>query len=293
MHNQGFRLSARRHGGPAAIFGGQRLTPILAFALVLAFGAFDAEAAQIKKVYRGIANYDLSEPFQTIPIGGVVDPAKTIVLVSNTQSADSAYDRSGFFIGQLAGDNSISVERGGADGSTSTASVVSVAWQVIEFADGVRVQSGISGMDKGELSRTITLPALSPALDLTKTIPIVTVKASQGANNTVRYARTHQFFLEPTLAQGASTTLTLDRLEANTTSGDKPISIVWQVIEFQTDSTVYTGTVCLPVPGTATATQSGTNDGLDSDGATADCGTNSGLLSPVLSNSGANALLST
>jgi|GEM_PF-6435199 len=250
-----------------------------------------AEAVQVRKVYRGIANYDLSEPFQTVPIGGVVDPAQTIVLVSNIQSSDTAYDRSGFFIAQLAGDNAISIERGGADGTATAANTTSVAWQVIEFADGVRVQSGISGMDKGELSKTITLPALSPALDIAKSIPIVTFKAAQGVNNTVRYARTHEFFTEPTLAGGATTTLTLTRLEANSTSGDKPIAIVWQVIEFQTDSKVYTGTVCLPVPGVAGGTQSGTNNGLDPDGATANCSTNSGAFSPALSNSGGNALL--
>ncbi|MBI4430479.1 MAG: hypothetical protein HY587_02060, partial [Candidatus Omnitrophica bacterium] len=291
------RLRDRRPCGTPRSDGRPWRATLLGLAAIISFSCIfnsfipNAEAVQVKKVYRGIATFELGETLQAVPLGGTVDPAKTLVLASNTQSADTSYDRSGFFVAQLSGNDTIQIERGGADGSASTASTASVAWQAIEFADGARVQSGISSMDKGQLSKSITLPPLSPALDVSKSIPFVTFRPTQGTNNTTRWARTHEFFLEPVLSGGASTTLTFNRLEANASAADKAIPLVWQVVEFSTDANVHTGTVCLRVPTVAVGPQSITNDGIDPDGATTNCGTNSGAFSPVLSNGGNNALL--
>ncbi len=245
-----------------------------------------AQAAQIKKVYRGIATFDAAETLQAVPIGGSVDPTKTVVLVTNTQSTNTAYDRSLFFVAQLAGNDTIQIERGGADG-TNTASA---AWQVIEFAEGVRVQAGISAVDKGSLSKDITVPPLSPAMDITKTVPIIMVRTPMGTNNAGRYQRTHQLFLQPSLAtDGTSVTMTLTRLEANSTTGDKAVAVAWQLVEFTTDATVRAGDVCMRVPASA-GSQTVTNDGLDPDGGTTNCGTNSSAFSPAL-NSSSTAML--
>jgi hypothetical protein len=256
------------------------------FILFSVFACSQAEAVQIKKVHRGVANLDAGDSLASVAIGTTVEPTKTLVLVTaapTNTTANNTGERNFFVVAQLSGNDSIQIERGGGDVA------ISVAWQAIEFSEGVRVQTGISSLAKGELSKAITLPALSPALDVTKAVPIIMTRNINATGNAATsYQRTNEFFLKPTLTAGP--TLTLERLKASIASRDKAVPVVWQVAEFSTDATVYSGTVCFPVPGAAGA-QTATNDGLDSDGGTTNCGTNSSAFSPALSNSGANALL--
>jgi hypothetical protein len=257
--------------------------------LFIALNVFtpNAEAVQIKKVYRGIANFsDLDLP-KTEPIGGQVDPEKTLLLISAAaaNATNNSYgERNFFFTAELLGNDKIKIDRGASHVEAS------VAWQVIEFADGVRVQRGAASLDKGMLSKSITLPPLSPAVEIEKSVPIVTMNTLTGGNSATSFVRTHEFFVDAALSQSSgSTVLTLKRGKASATANDQTLNLAWQIVEFGYDARVYSGFVTMPVP-QLNGTQSVTNDGLDPDGSGA-LPPNAGAFNPPLANGGANALL--
>ena len=271
------------------IFGGSLSTVafLIIFFSVFNFSVPTAQAVQIKKIYRSFFNFRPGETSGLIALGNKVNPAKTIVLISSmaTNTTTSAHgERNFFFTAQLAGDDKVQIDRGAGDVNAS------IALQIIEFADGLQIQSGVTDVDPGVLTKTVTLPPISPALDLTRSVPIVTFRTTTGGTATTSYDRTNEFFLEPVLSQVAgNTTLTFKRLKASVTAMDKPITVAWQVVEFQTDAKVYSGMVSMPVP-LVNGVQSATNDGSDPD-STGPLLSNAQPFNPPLSDNGDNALL--
>ncbi len=251
--------------------------------LIWSFWGPLAEAVQIKRIQSGIANFDTDDVVQAINLTYPVDQSKSIILLSTeADSISQQRDQNWFFVAQFEDNNTIDIERGGG---TSGASV---SWQVIEFVDGVSVQRGISSLQPTDLNKTITIPmaldtsGCTPITFPCHAVPIVMTKGAFTSQN-----QTHQLYLLPSFIDNSNL-----RVERFAGTGTKATQIVWQVIEFLTDTTVYTGIVSLPVPGTAATNQTATNNGLDPDGG-GPLPVNSGPLSPGLSSGGANALLFT
>ncbi|MDD5466037.1 MAG: Ser-Thr-rich GPI-anchored membrane family protein, partial [Candidatus Omnitrophica bacterium] len=189
-----------------------------------------AEAAQIKRVQQGIANFDTDDTVQTATLGYAVDQSKSIILVKPTASVVSSNDQNWFFTGQFESNSVVAIDRAGGNAPAS------VLWQVIEFTDGVRVQRGISSMvSPSTLPQTKDIVLNITPIDTTKAVPIIQTRAAF-TNRT----QTEQFFLLPTFPD--ANTLRLERLDA---TGTKATQITWQVIEFLTDATVQTGTTTI------------------------------------------------
>ncbi|TBR20045.1 hypothetical protein EPO66_00330, partial [bacterium] len=191
-----------------------------------------AQAVQIKSIQRGVVNFDTWDISQSVNITPV-DMSKTIVLLQNTPG-NSTNDQNFFYTTQFESSSTIQINRAGA--ATSNASAA-VAWQVIEFTDGVRVQRGISSIGQGITQKKIILASDT---DFTKAIPIIQTQAP--FTNTTA---TQELFLLPSfITEAPDQKLQLDRYSATST---KTVQITWQVIEFLTDATVQTGTSSLPV----------------------------------------------
>ncbi|MBI4597904.1 MAG: hypothetical protein HY737_05840, partial [Candidatus Omnitrophica bacterium] len=248
-----------------------------------ALGLTDLEASQIKKVYRGKVVFDADDTVQTTSIGGTINQAKSIILLSSLVESVAA-DQNQFFTGQFEDNDTIAIDRAGGTVFSS------VGWQVVEFEDGVSVQRGISSMQSNQLTKTITMPTslsvtkpdgsnCSPSTYPCRAVPIINTRASFTTST-----QTNQLMLLPTFTDSSNMLLTRYRA-----SGTKAIQIVWQVIEFNYDATVQTGQIGFPVA-TDSANQTMTNSGADPDSG-GPLPTNSGALSPALTNSGASALL--
>ena len=204
-----------------------------------------ADAVQIKRIQRGIVNFDFDDVVQTANLTNSVDQSKSIIiLTASGDTSISTNDQNFFFTASFEDNDTISIDRGGGT------SYGSVLWQVIEFEDGVRIQRGISSMQPtggSNLIKNITLP-VNP-INTTTAVPIIQTRGAYATTN-----QTHEFVLLPTFSNAS--TLTLERKDV---TGTKAVQIVWQVVEFQTDATVQTGAVTMPRPGSNTTTQSVTS----------------------------------
>ena len=122
----------------------------------------NAEAVQIKKVYRGTVNFDTTDIVQSVDLGAAVDTTKSLILITNTAATNTA-DQNDFYTTQFEDPSTITINRNGTVYG-------GVSWEVIEFNDGVNVQRGISSMQAGVLTKTIDLPT---SITSSKAIPIV------------------------------------------------------------------------------------------------------------------------
>ena len=229
---------------------------LLAVWMALAAGLLwspTAEAVQIKRVQRGVANFDLDDVVQAIPLAYSVNQAKSVILLTQTGRSNVDRDQNYYFTAQFEDNDTIALDRAG--GTTSA----SVLWQVIEFEDGVSVQRGISSMPATGatyLVKSISIPTslstagCTPSTFPCHAVPIVQMRAAWSNNASLQ--QTHELHLLPTFTDAS--TLRLERKDA---TGTKAIQIVWQVIEFLTDATVQTGAVTLSNSGTPANDQTG------------------------------------
>ena len=174
------------------------------FFFVLGLIAPSADAAQIKRVQRGVAVFDSTDITNSIPLDYNVDMSKSVILISVANQGNSAnsgrYDQNLFFTAQFEDSGDLSIDRAGVTGAT-TQGYAGVHWEVIEFASGVTVQRGISSMQaKGSLSLIKPIDISTP-LNVTgcagsipcRAVPIITTRAAwTGA------AQTNEFRLLPT-----------------------------------------------------------------------------------------------
>ncbi len=119
----------------------------------------DAEAVQVKRVQRGIANFDTDDVAALASLTYSVDQTKSIILLNVSGDSVSNNDQNWFYTADFADNTSISIDRAGGNSPSS------VVWQVIEFADGVTIQRGITVVNGTNNSagkqKSITLAALS------------------------------------------------------------------------------------------------------------------------------------
>ncbi|MDD5477084.1 MAG: hypothetical protein PHG87_02590, partial [Candidatus Omnitrophica bacterium] len=209
------------------------LKTLVLFGFLFSFLCFisHAEAAQIKRVQSGVVNFDTWDISASVNITPV-DMSKTIILLQNTPG-NSTNDQNFFFTAQFESSSTIQINRAGAAVTNASAAV---AWQVIEFSDGVRVQRGISSIGQGIIQKKIILASDT---DFTKAVPIIQTQAPFTNTTT-----TQELFLLPSfITEAPDQKLQLDRYSATST---KTVQITWQIIEFLTDATVQTGTASLP-----------------------------------------------
>src|SRR3989338_5593890 len=204
---------------------------VCVFTLVLLTA--DAHAVQIKRIQRGLVNFDTDDVVQTATLTYAVDQSKSIILLTNTfDISGNTREQNTFFTGQFESNETIAIDRAGGN------SPAGVLWEVIEFEDGVRVQRGISSMQStgsANKIKNITLP--TTPIDTTKAVPIIQTRAAF-----TTLTQTHELFLLPTFPD--TNTLRLERKDA---TGNKAVQIVWQVIEFLYDATVQTGAVTINI----------------------------------------------
>ncbi|MBI4355439.1 MAG: hypothetical protein HY597_03170 [Candidatus Omnitrophica bacterium] len=202
----------------------------------------DASAVQVKAVYRGTMNFDADDIVLTATLPSAVDVSKSIVLVSiNMSVTNNARDQNPLFIASFEDGTTVSVTRGGAN-QTATAS-----WQVIEFADGVFVQRGMSSFTDTVKIKTITLGS---TFDTTKTFPILQVNGALTTATDTEVATFNATF-------PANNQITIARLRSASEAGiTKTVSVGYQVVSFLTDASVRTGTATIAYNQTAATVSS-------------------------------------
>ena len=218
--------------------------------LSLFFALPEASAVQIKKVQTGDVYFDTDDISQTVPIQAV-DQTKTLILVyPNVDYNTSNYIYNSLFTVQFEADNSIVLNRDGANTGAY------VRYYIIEFTDGVFVQRGISSFIYGNYNNTayrIKEVILPTSIDPEKSFAVV---------NT-RFNYTSSAYDEMTLVTGEifdEDTMILER--SSSYDANRTVNIVWQVVEFQTDAIVQSGNLTMPWNATS-ATVSLTDDPTD------------------------------
>ena len=141
--NEGKKNRKAEGGGrKAVLFGAAALT---CFSLFLGFSMPVAEAAQIKRVMRGTAQFDTTDVSQSVTLPYAVDLTKAIVLLTDSATTTTA-DQNFNFTAQFADAQTVNISRAGASNEASP------TWEVIEFADGATVQNGITTVSSSPFS---------------------------------------------------------------------------------------------------------------------------------------------
>ena len=182
-------------------------------------------SVQIKNVQTGEVYFDNDDISYSSTITAV-DQTKSIILLYNAMDADVNATQNVSFTANFEANNSVIIQR---DGATQAGTV---RYYVIEFADGVYVQRGMSSFAPG---------APSNSDYITKQVSLT--NAAEPANSFVliqsRTAVTVSGADDITTITGALTddhTLKLDRLSSN--NALKSVNMVWQVVEFHSISQV-------------------------------------------------------
>ena len=86
---------------------------ICVFTLLLL--TIDAHAVQIKRVQRGIVNFDTDDVVQTGQLSFSVDQSKSIILLTNTfDISGNTREQNTFFTGQFEDNDTVTIDRAGA-----------------------------------------------------------------------------------------------------------------------------------------------------------------------------------
>ncbi|MEK7308207.1 MAG: hypothetical protein AAB089_03965, partial [Nitrospirota bacterium] len=216
----------------------------------------------IKTVYRGTASFAVEEGARVVSIGGTVDISKSIILISTRATYNSPGES--LFAADFEDASNISIQRGLASDTTGTEATV--AWQVIEFNDGVNVIRGQTtfpaGTSETYQEKVITLPVSSTSI--TKTFPIITGRNETAfinlgtANGRAMAAQNDECWDVTVVLGGANNNvLTLRREDNYADQSSKikyvPLTVFYQVIEFATDVVVQSSTTTITA-GNASAT---------------------------------------
>jgi DNA-binding beta-propeller fold protein YncE len=198
------------------------------------FLPLDASAVQVKKIQRGNVYFDLDDTSIPVAIDSV-DQTKSIILLyvnadSITGSSDTSASENMLFSALFESNNSIVVERAGATyGAT-------VTYYVVEFADGVTVQRGISSFLYGSYNnpnyriKDVTLPQ---SLDnFQNAFAIVQTRSAMTVSTAEEMTEVSGQILD-------SNTFRLER--SSSADNNKSVNIVWQVVELKTDASLRTG----------------------------------------------------
>ncbi|MBU4479653.1 MAG: GPI anchored serine-threonine rich family protein, partial [Candidatus Omnitrophica bacterium] len=206
------------------------------------------EAVQIKKVQ---TVYTAVSDSVTISLAGLAEAVVTsncfilqyvemgTVYLYSQKKGGQGGEAFGLFTTLFEEPNVLNISRIRAD-DINYATPANVGNAVLEFTDGVRILSGTATIGATVYARNILLPQ---TIDLNKSFPVSMITSGFVS----KPAESEHWTFKGTFPD--SNTLKLERLKLPT--GDlyypAPTVIVqWQVIEFQTDAVVKSGTVTLP-----------------------------------------------
>jgi outer membrane protein assembly factor BamB len=152
-----------------------------------------------------------------------VDPARAFVQVTWRTSGDGSGVN--LLRARLTSATTVEVDRA-VSGTT-----IDFAWEVVEFADGTRVQSGVEAFGATETSRARTLTAVDP------TRSVALLSAYQRAGQTGYSADDNVGPGSFTAGLTDATTVTLERAVA----GSAGASVAWFVLEFPASGPIVVG----------------------------------------------------
>ncbi|MFH0985985.1 MAG: hypothetical protein V1882_10730, partial [Candidatus Omnitrophota bacterium] len=228
-----------------SVFSSRRVRlAALGLGIVLAFLAAipDAEAVQIKRVIQGSEAFLADDVSNSVTLGlGVgdyVDTSKAFIYITSSVAGTTA-DQNMFFYAYFEDGQNINITR-----ATGTV-VATVTWYVVEFVDGVSVQRGLTSLAKGDLTKDCILTAV----DQTKSFPIIGDGGLITTTTDTEVLTVMPYFTSDTV-------LRLQRIRTATNAGiAKTVIIAWQVVQFETDASVATGSGTIAAAATsATAT---------------------------------------
>ncbi|MFA4991832.1 MAG: hypothetical protein WC569_04545, partial [Candidatus Omnitrophota bacterium] len=204
----------------------------------------EAHAVQIKKVQKGSVAFVTDDLAQTIDItadwgGTPVNRNKTFLILES--KCNTGNDGNFCLTPYFEDNNTITILRD----LPRTAVAIDAMVHVVEFEDGVTVYSGFTSMSKSTNTKTIDLPVNITDINH-KAFPIVYVR---GPVNTT--ADTEVLFCKTRIYSDAGAPYTshieITRLRNSQAAGiTQGINIAWQVVVFEKDTNIRTGTVRLP-----------------------------------------------
>ncbi|MFA5146887.1 MAG: hypothetical protein WC515_05925, partial [Candidatus Omnitrophota bacterium] len=189
-----------------------------------------ASAAQIKRVQTGDVYFDIDDTSAIVSFDAV-DQTKTLVFLYPDADYTTVHLlRNTLFTSQFESDSSLVISRAaGSAGAT-------VRYYLIEFSEGVTVQRGLSSFLAGVITNDkyrIKDIALPESVELDKSISFVDASMTQS------YAYTDELALISSRIINDGATLRLERCATNDET--RVITMIWQVIEFDTDTLVRQG----------------------------------------------------
>ncbi|MBU1913347.1 MAG: hypothetical protein KKB22_07435, partial [Candidatus Omnitrophica bacterium] len=203
----------------------------------------EAAAVQIKKVQKGSVDFVTDDLAQTIDItvdwsGTPVNRTKTFLIVES--KCNSGNDGNFCLTPYFEDNNTITILRD----LPRTAQAITSTLHVVEFEDGVTVYSGFTSMAKSTVIKTIDLPVNISDINH-RVVPIV---YTRGPVNTV--ADTEVLFCKSRVYSDAGAPYTshieIERLRSSQSAGiTQGINIAWQVVVFEKDVNLRTGSVTL------------------------------------------------
>ncbi|MFA5157430.1 MAG: hypothetical protein WC532_08645, partial [Candidatus Omnitrophota bacterium] len=201
----------------------------------LFFFTSSAEAVQIKKIQKGDIFLDADDMSATAAIQKVNQNNTMILIFPNADVNTTNRLFNVLFTALFESDTTLVVSRDYASVA------VTVTYYVIEFADGVNVQRGISSFIYGAYAnpayriKDVILPT---SVDPAKSFPIINVRCYLNSGVADEIAQVTGRIID-------ANTLQVQR-EASI-DYNRVVNIVWQVVEFQTDAEVMSGVTYIPV----------------------------------------------
>jgi hypothetical protein len=188
-----------------------------------------ALAVQIKNVQSGEVFFDANDITQNFRVAAVNQNKTLILLYPNVDNDVNNYTGNAMFTADFESDTGVVVSR-------DYASVQAwVKWYVVEFADGVTVQRGISSFAPGSYTnpdytqKVITLP--NSLTDYHNAFVIVQERAQQTNDTTEEICYISGF------PMSNNTQIELDRMASN--DNMVAVNCMWQVVEFKHTNVSY------------------------------------------------------
>ncbi|MCK4994642.1 MAG: hypothetical protein KAS13_06320, partial [Candidatus Omnitrophica bacterium] len=240
---------------------------LLGLSILLFSLSSNIQAAQIKKVQNTTTTSNSSVTISLTDIAEAVDTSNTFILQYVEMGEVYTYEQKkggkggesfGLFTTTFEAPTMLNVSRLRADDISYDMSA-NVQNTLLEFTDGVSIMSGTATIGATVDERYITLP--DTIIDLTKGFPVLMVKSGFLS----KQAESEHWTFMGTFYD--SNTLKLERLKRPTVDNYYPaptVIVQWQVIQFESDVVVTSGTVTLPagealVPDTLTTPISNIN----------------------------------
>ena len=203
--------------------------------LVLFAFVSNAEAFQIKRVLRGSTSFAIADNFleidlgpQLVDAGDGLDTTKSLVLVRRYLTQTGTPDKEIVMV-ELGDPRTLYASR------YNSGSQMTVYWEVIEFGDGVVVNSGRTTFGKTTCSKTINFGF---SYTVGKTLPFLQTKATKAMNSN----EDHQLYVAAEILTSNSASF----VRGDCGASGAPVEVLYQLVEFTNDVTVKQGVTNIP-----------------------------------------------